>query len=29
MGYYVYVLQRLKDNRYYIGFATDVEAPLR
>ncbi|MFT3676797.1 MAG: GIY-YIG nuclease family protein [Chitinophagaceae bacterium] len=29
MGYYVYVLQSLKDQRYYIGFTTDVEARLR
>jgi len=29
MGYYVYVLQSLKDKRYYIGFTTDVEARLR
>ncbi|NCT76724.1 MAG: GIY-YIG nuclease family protein [Chitinophagaceae bacterium] len=27
--YYVYVLQSLKDHRYYIGFTTDVEARLR
>ncbi|MBN8862095.1 MAG: GIY-YIG nuclease family protein [Sphingobacteriales bacterium] len=29
MLYYVYVLQSLKDHRYYIGFTTDVEARLR
>jgi len=29
MGYYVYVLQSLKDKRYYIRFTTDVEARLR
>jgi len=29
MMYYVYVLQSLKDHRYYIGFTTDVEARLR
>jgi len=28
MGYCVYVLQSLKDHRYYIGFTTDVEARL-
>ncbi|MBP7556010.1 MAG: GIY-YIG nuclease family protein [Chitinophagaceae bacterium] len=29
MVYYVYVLQTLKDQGYYIGFTADVETRLR
>jgi len=29
MTYYVYILQSLKDGRYYIGSTHDVEARLR
>jgi len=28
MAYYVYILQSLKDNKYYIGSTSDVEARL-
>ena len=28
MAYYVYVIQSLKDNRYYIGSSSDVEKRL-
>ena len=28
MGYYVYVLQSLKDGKYYIGSTADVDARL-
>ena len=27
--YYVYILQSLKDNSYYTGFTTDVDARLK
>ncbi|MCR6721175.1 MAG: GIY-YIG nuclease family protein [Chitinophagaceae bacterium] len=28
MSHYVYVLQSLKDEKYYIGYSTDVKARL-
>jgi len=28
MAHYVYILQSLKDNKYYIGSTSDVEARL-
>ena len=29
MSHYVYVLQSLKDEKYYIGYSTDVKARLQ
>ena len=29
MAYYVYILQSMKDSRYYIGSSADVDARLR
>ena len=29
MAYYVYILQSLKDNKFYIGSTSDVEERLR
>lgn len=29
MAYYVYILQSLKDSKYYIGSTSDVEARLQ